>query len=187
MPRLTARTKTDASADARPLLEAVSKKFGSVPNLLATMANSATTLEAYLAFSSALAKSSLSDKLREQVALAVAELNRCGYCLAAHTTLGRMAGLSDEEMADSRRGSSPDRTTDAALVFARKVVSERGFVSDDDLKAVRAAGFDDAGVADLVATVAFNTFTNYFDHVAQTEVDFPEAEGLSAKPACSCG
>ncbi len=186
MPRLKALTKTDANEKARPLLDGVEKKLGMVPNLMATMANSPAVLEGYLGFTSALAKGSLPAKLREQIALVVGETNDCQYCLAAHAALGRMAGLSDEEIADSRRGSSPDRKTEAALTFARKVVAERGWVSDDDVAGLRTAGFDDGAIAEIVANVAVNIFTNYFNHVAGTKVDFPEVPALDAKPSCAC-
>lgn len=150
------------------------------------MANSPAVLEAYLGFSGALAKGALSARLREQIALAVGESNNCQYCLAAHTALGRMAGLSDEQIADSRRGSSPDRKTEAALAFATKVVSERGLVDDDDVAQLRAAGFDDGDIAEIVANVSLNIFTNYLNHIAETEIDFPKAAALQPGPACAC-
>ena len=89
-----------------------------------------------------------------------------------------MVGLGDEEIADSRRGVSPDRKTEAALEFARKVVTERGWVSDDDVASLRAAGATDVELAEIVGVVALNIFSNYFNHVAGTEVDFPEVEGV---------
>jgi len=115
----------------------------------------------------------LSAKLREQVALTVSELNRCAYCLGAHT-----AGLSAEAILDARRGQSPDRRTEAALRFARRVVEAGGQVADGDLAAAREAGFGDGEVAELVANVALTTFTNLFNHVAETEEDFPAAPPL---------
>lgn len=185
MPRLKAIEPAEAESSAKTLLDGVQKKLGMTPNLMRTMANAPAVLEAYLAFSNSLAQSSLSPKLREQIALTVGEVNRCQYCLSAHTALGRMAGLSDEEVADSRRGVSPDRRTEAVLRFARKVVTERGWVSDDDVASVRAAGADDGQIAEIVAIVALNLFTNYFNHVAGTEVDFPAVEPAQP-PACAC-
>ena len=187
MPRLKAIETSEAEPKAKALLEGVQKKLGMTPNLMRTMANSPAVLEAYLAFSTALGKGSLPPKLREQIALIVGELNGCQYCLSAHSALGKMVGLSDEEIADSRRGVSPDRKTDAVLRFAGKVVTERGWVGDDDVAALRAAGTTDAEVAEIVATVAVNIFSNYFNHVADTEVDFPEVEAPGKNPACACG
>ncbi len=174
MPRIEAVETAAAPAKAKALLEGVQKKIGMTPNLMRTMANSPAVLEAYLGFSDSLGRSQLSARVREQIALTVGELNRCRYCLAAHSALARMAGLSDEEIADSRRGTSTHRKTEAILRFAGRVVEERGWVSDDDLAAVRSAGADDAEIAEIVAIVSLNIFTNYFNHVAGTEVDFPE-------------
>ncbi len=185
MPRLRAVETTEADPKAKALLEGVKAKLGVTPNLMRTMANSPAVLDAYLAFSNSLGRSSLSTKLREKIALAVGELNRCQYCLAAHSALGKMAGLGDEEIADSRRGVSPDRKTEAVLQFARRVVVERGWVKDEDVESVRTAGASDAEIAEVVATVALNVFTNYFNHVAGTEVDFAEVEPAKA-PACAC-
>jgi uncharacterized peroxidase-related enzyme len=184
MPRIKAIETSNAAPEARALLEGVQKKLGMTPNLMRTMAHSPAVLEAYLGFGNSLAQSSLSPKLREQIALTVGEANQCGYCVAAHCTLGKMTGLGDEEIADSRRGTSTDCKTEAILQFARKVVTERGWVDDDDVRSLRAAGANDAEVAETVATVALNIFTNYFNHVAGTEIDFPEVEAIDSL-ACS--
>jgi len=186
MPRLRAIETTDAAPKTKALLEGVQKKLGMIPNIMRTMANSPAVLEAYLGMSGALGAGSLSPKLREQIALTVAELNGCQYCLSAHSALGKMLGLGEEEIADSRRGGSPDRKTEAVLQFARKLVSERGWVSDDDIATLRAAEVSDAELAEIVAVVALNTFSNYFNHVAETEVDFPEVEPSGIKPSCAC-
>ncbi|MCB9850519.1 MAG: carboxymuconolactone decarboxylase family protein [Phycisphaerales bacterium] len=185
MPRLNAIDPTQADAKAKTLLDGVQKKLGMTPNLMRTMANSPAVLEAYLGFGNSLGKSSLSPKLREQLALTVGESNRCQYCLSAHTALGKMAGLSEEEIADSRRGESPDRKTEAVLQFARTIVAERGWVSDEDVASVRNAGASDAEIAEIVAVVALNIFTNYFNHVAGTDVDFPEVAPAKTA-ACAC-
>ncbi len=187
MPRLNAIETSQADPKTKALLEGVQKKLGMTPNLMRTMANSPAVLDAYLGFSNALAKGALQPRLREQIALTVGELNGCRYCLAAHSALGKMVGLSDEEIADSRRGVSPDRKTEAALQFARKVVAERGWVTDDDVASLRSVGGSDGEIAEIVGAVALNTFSNYFNHVADTEVDFPEVEAPGNKPACACG
>ena len=187
MPRLKAIETAEAAPKAKAFLEGVQKKLGMTPNLMRTMANSPAVLEAYLGFGNALGKGTLSPKLREQIALTVGELNECQYCLSAHATLGKIVGLGDEEIADSRRGVSPDRKTEAALQFARKVVTDRGWVSDDDVASLRAAGTTDAELAEIVGAVVLNIFSNYFNHVADTEVDFPEVEAPGNQPTCACG
>jgi uncharacterized peroxidase-related enzyme len=186
MPRIKALDLNEANEKARALLEGVKKKLGAVPNLMRTMAHSPAVLEAYLGFSSALGRGTLSARVREQIALAVGQVNSCDYCLAAHAALGRMAGLSDEEIADSRRGSSTDRKTEQALIFARKIVAERGHVSDGDIDQLHAAGFTDDEITEIIANVALNIFTNYLNHIAGTEVDFPEVKKLETAPSCAC-
>ncbi len=173
MPRFTAVDPQAADAKARPLLAAVQQMLGVTPNMMRTMAERPAVLDGYLALSGALAKGRLGRRLGEQVALAVAEDNGCGYCAAAHTALGKGAGLSDADVAAARDGTATDPRAAAALAFAREVVSARGHVGDVDVQAARAAGLDDGDLGEVVAHVALNVFTNYFNSVAGTEVDFP--------------
>ena len=180
MPRLQPVTKETADATTANLLGAVEKKMGMIPNIIATMANSPSVANAYLGFSQSLSTGSLSPRLREQIALVVGETNGCGYCVAAHTALGKRAGLSEQETCDARRAVAADDKEGAAIEFAHKIVAERGFLSDDDVQKVRDAGYNDGEIAEIVGNVALNIFTNYFNHVAETEVDFPTAPELAA-------
>ena len=180
MPRIQPVNKDTADTATAELLGTVEKKLGTVPNIIATMANSAAVAKAYLGFSQSLSTGSLSARLREQIALVVGETNGCGYCLAAHTALGKRAGLTEVETCDARRAESSDGKERAALEFARRIVSDRGHLTDDDVSQVRQAGYTDGEVAEIVANVALNIFTNYFNHVAETEVDFPAAPELAA-------
>ncbi len=175
MPRIqTPATIAAAPATAQPLLEAVKKQIGSVPNLFRLTATSPAALEGYLSLNGALAKGALNAATRERIALAVAQINGCGYCLAAHTYIGKnVAKLSDAEMAANRNGRSDDAKADAAVTFAVKVTQDRGAISDADFAAVRAAGYSDAEIVEIVAHVALNTLTNYINEVFKTEVDFP--------------
>ena len=152
---------------------AIEKQLGVVPNMMRTMAQSPSVLDGYLALRAALGRGLLPGVLQAQLALAVAEANACDYCLSAHTVLGLGAGLSEEEVAASREGRAADGRSTAALHFARAVLEQRGGVSDQDLAQVRAAGFGDGQIAEIVAHVALNVFTNYFNRAAQTEIDFP--------------
>lgn len=159
---------------SQPLLEAVHKQLGSVPNLFRVVGNSPAALEGYLGLSGALGKGKLEAKTRERIALAVSELNGCDYCLSAHSYLGKnLAKLDEAEIAANREGGSSDPKADAALRFAAKIVVARGHVSDADVQAVKAAGYDDAQVVEIVLHVALNTLTNYVNEVAKTEIDFP--------------
>jgi uncharacterized peroxidase-related enzyme len=170
----TPATVAAAPAAARPLLEAVHKQLGVVPNLFRVVANSPAALEGYLGMSGALGKGALPAATRERIALAVAELNGCDYCLSAHTYLGRnLARLDEREMAANRAGGSHEPKADAAVRFAVQVLQQRGHVSDADVAGVRAAGYDEAQIVEIVQHVALNTWTNYLNNVAQTAVDFP--------------
>lgn len=163
-----------APAAARPSLEAVKKQLGSVPNLFRLVANSPAALEGYLGLNGALGKGQLDARTRERIALAVAEQNRCDYCLSAHSYLGsNLAKLDDAEIAANRAGGSNDARAAAAVRFATRIVRERGHVTDGDLEAVKAAGYDDAQVLEIVLHVALNTLTNYVNSVAATDIDFP--------------
>jgi len=168
----------EATGKAKALLDKVQEKLGMIPNIAKGMANAPQALEGYLGFSAALAKGTLSAKLRERLSLAVAESNGCDYCLAAHTAIARMVGLSEQEVEDARLASAVDSSDEAALQFARKLVEDRGHASDADVQHLRQAGFDDGQIIEIVASVALNTFTNYFNDVAMTEVDFPAAAKL---------
>lgn len=186
MTRLTAIAPEAAEGKSKVLLEGVKAQLGMAPNLMRTMAHSPAVLDAYLKFSSTLAEGVLSKQHREQISLTVGEKNRCGYCLAAHATLGKMAGLNPEQISNNRAGTDTDPSTDALLKFSRHILEKQGFVSDQDVQDVRNAGHDDASIAEVVANVALNIFTNYFNHVAQTEIDFPEVEPLSDQGATCC-
>jgi uncharacterized peroxidase-related enzyme len=173
--RITPVNVASAQPKAKELLEAVQKKIGMTPNMMRTMAQSPAVLEGYLSFSGALSHGVLPAKVREELALFVGQINQCDYCVAAHTTLGKMAGLQADQLINARHGlAKGEAETQAALKFAETIVETRGAVSDGDLAATRAAGLDDAKIAEVVAHVALNIFTNYFNRVAQTEVDFPK-------------
>ena len=178
MARIQPVKKENADSTTAELLRSVEKKMGKVPNIVATMANSPAVAKAYLGFSQSLSGGSLAARLREQIALAVGQTNNCDYCVAAHTALGKGAGLTEAETLDARRIDAKDNKERAALEFARKIVDERGWVSDDDLQQVRQAGYNDGEIAEIVANVALNVFTNYFNHVAGTDVDFPAVAEL---------
>lgn len=161
------------------LLAGVKKKMGVVPNIIATMAQSPAVANAYLGFSQALAAGSLTARLREQIALVVGEANNCDYCLAAHTALGKNAGLTEQETFDARRAAASNDKEASALQFAQQIAINRGVVEDEDVERVRAAGYTDGEIGEIVAAVSLNVFTNYFNHVAGTEIDFPAAPELA--------
>lgn len=172
MSRITAINNEQATGKAKELLDGVQKKLGMTPNLMRTLAHSPAALQAYLNFNGALG-ATLNAKLREQLSLVTAEENGCGYCASAHTAIGKMVGLSEAETLDARAGKGNDAKSDAAVKFAKIVLAKRGKVSDADLQAVRNAGLTEGELAEIVAHVALNVFTNYFNNVAGTDIDFP--------------
>ena len=163
MPRIITPASIETSPEAsQPLLQAVKKQLGSAPNLFRVVANSPAALEGYLGLHGALTKGQLDSGTRERIALAVAEINGCNYCLAAHSYLAKnLAKLDDVEIAANRNGSSHDPKSNAAVRFAVRVARERGHVANNDLEMVRAAGFGDAEIIEIVLHVALNTLTNY--------------------------
>lgn len=176
MSRIQPVNYEQATGKVKELLDVVNAKLGVTPNMMKTMARSPAVLEAYLNFNGALAGGNLDASLREQIALISAEINNCGYCASAHTAIGKMIGLSEEAISAARRGRSADEKNDAALRFARIVMVNRGQVSEADLNAVKDAGFSEGEIGEIVANVALNIFTNYFNEIAETEIDFPKVQ-----------
>jgi uncharacterized peroxidase-related enzyme len=175
----TPATVEAAPPAAQPMLEAVKKQLGSVPNLFRLVSQSPAALEGYLGLSGALGKGALPAATRERIALAVGQINGCGYCLSAHAYLGKnLAKLDDAEIRANRKGGSNDPKADVAVRFAVAVTNGRGHVSDADFAAVKAAGYTDPQVIEIVLHVALNTWTNYINSVAKTDIDFPVAEPL---------
>ena len=173
MSRLTAVNLENPTGKTAELFHSIQTKLGFVPNMMRTMANSPSLLESYLNFSSTLGKGSIGSRLSEQIALVIATENRCDYCLAAHTAIGKMVGLTDELIDATRNGNSINERTDAALAFARSVVKARGRISDADLNAIKEADFNEGEIVEIVGHVALNVFTNYINNAARTEIDFP--------------
>ena len=133
----TPATISEAPTASQPLLEVVQKQFGVVPNMFRLISNSPAALQGYLELFAALSKGALPTATRARIAIAVAEINGCDYCLSAHTYFGKSLGkLDDAEIAANRRGASNDPKADAAVRFAVKVARERGEVSDDDIQAL---------------------------------------------------
>jgi len=173
MSRIQSVNPDTAALPARQLLGSVEKQLGTVPNLFKTLAHSPAALRAYLGQTEALAGGVLDRKLRERIAIATAGANGCDYCASAHTLLGKRAGLAGAELERNLRGGSGDARAQAALDFAVAIVERRGRIDDASLDRVRDAGFSEAEIVEIIAHVGMNLFTNYFNHIAETEIDFP--------------
>jgi uncharacterized peroxidase-related enzyme len=173
MSRITVPTREAAPSASQPLLDAVEKQLGVVPNVFRLVALSPAALQGFLGLNGALSKA-LDVKTRERIALAVAQINGCDYCLSAHTYLGlNLAKIDGAEIALNRKGASSDAKANAAVAFAAKVTQARGKITDADMAAEKAAGFSDAQIVEIIGVVAENVFTNFINIVAQTEIDFP--------------
>lgn len=166
--RIPALSDAQVSTDARPLVYAVRAKLGMVPNIVRTLANSPAALKGYLSLSDALGGGALNGAQRETIALAVGQANACGYCLSAHTLMAKGVGLTPEAILAARQG---DGTVLAQ--FARKVTLARGNLSATDIQDARTLGLTDDQMIEIIAHVALNTLTNYVNHIAETDIDFP--------------
>ena len=180
MTRVNLVDPVSASPAVKPALDQIRGAFGVVPNMFRAVANSPAALASMWGSFGALGGGTLPAKLGEQIAVAVADRNHCGYCLAAHTALGRKAGASAEEMTAAQAGQAADPKTDEALRFALKLVEQRGQVSGDDVRRLREVGFADEGVVEIVAHVALNLFTNYVNVALNVPLDFPSVKLRSA-------
>lgn len=176
MNRVQLIDRANTTTERKALLDQIHAAFGATPNMFRAVANSPAALKSMWGSFGALGAGTIGAKLGEQIAVAVADRNACEYCLAAHTVLGQKAGASAEEMASAQAGEAADPKTRAALRFALKLVNERGQVSDADVQHLRAAGFGDEAIVEILAHVALNLFTNYVNVAFAVPVDFPKVK-----------
>lgn len=174
MPRIAPIDPTTAAGEAATHLATTRKMFGGTPNLFTTAAHSPTALGAMVSLFAHTGRSALGGKVGEQIAIAIAQANRCGYCLSAHTAIGTLHGLTPSALDAARQARSSDPRTAALMRLAVAINQARGHIDDATLDAAREAGITDAEIVDVVSHVALNVFTNYLNTVAQTAIDFPE-------------
>lgn len=175
MTRIASIDPTSAVGRAKELLDNTKAQLGRVPNLYGSMAQSPAALDGYLAFRGALGKGVLNHAMRERIALLTAAINDCGYCVSAHTFRGAKLGLSTDELNATQKSQAPDPKNAAALQFVDVLLQRRGLVSDDDFAKMKSHGWSDEEIGEIVAHVALNVFSNYFNHVAAPALDFPAA------------
>jgi uncharacterized peroxidase-related enzyme len=177
MARLKTTAVKEATGQTKQLYEALQKKLGKIPNIFLTMGSNPAVLEGYLAIGKSLEQGKLSAAEREAVALATSQFNNCHYCLSAHTYLGKAAGLKEEEMLRIRQNTGTQKPAQLGR-FARQVLEKKGFVSESELQAARQAGYTDEQLMEAVLVIAQTVFTNFFNHVNDTQLDFPAAPEL---------
>ncbi|MFS0700425.1 carboxymuconolactone decarboxylase family protein [Cellulomonas sp. 179-A 4D5 NHS] len=165
--------RESATGAVRAQLDEIHDAFGTVPTMFRAVAQSPAALTSLWGSFGALSGGTLGAAVGEQIAVAVANRNACEYCLAAHTALGRKAGVSREALAAAQDGDSDDPRTAALLRFALTVVEQRGQVTAEDVQAVRDQGWGDEHVVEVLAHVALNLFTNYVNIALAVPVDFP--------------
>jgi uncharacterized peroxidase-related enzyme len=186
MNNIAAMNPAEATGPAKALFDGVQAKLGAIPNLFRVLGNAPAALNAYLGFNTALSGGTFSAKLREQIALTVAETNQCGYCLSAHTFIGGKVGLAERDILDARQGHAADVRSGAILALARNIVVQRGEIGAAGLEQARKAGLTDGEIVETIANVALNIFSNYVNHIAGTEIDFPEVKPGSGLVASEC-
>ena len=179
MSRIKAIDRRAVVGKTKERLDELQDEYGMIPNIFLAMANAPAVLEGYLACCTALRGGVLPASLREQIALAVSESNHAEYCLAAHAAIGRSIGLSEETIADARKGFSTNRGTEAVLRFAQELVTNRGRIKNEDFTRLRNAGYQNDEIIEVIANVAMTLFTNYFNQAIQTDSDLPAAPNLA--------
>lgn len=180
MSRITQISDNDATEDAAGLFAAIRGKIGMVPNLYRVAANQPAVLQALLGVNESLAGGSFSARTREAIALAVAGFNGCDYCASAHAAISVGLKVDEQQIADHLAGRSSDPKLSAILTLAREIVETRGFVSDDALDEAKSRGLSEAEIVEVTANVVSNIFTNYLNHVASTDIDFPQRTARAA-------
>ncbi len=176
MSRITVVNPSTANGAAKTLLDAVQAKLGVTPNFLRLLANSPVALESFLGLHSIAGNGKLDLQTRERIAVALAQQNNCEYCLSAHSYIGRKAGLTGDEIAANRQGTSHDAKASAAVAFARALVENTGEVTNAQLDAVRKVGYGDAEIVEIIVHVGMNLLTNILNKAARVDIDFPKVE-----------
>lgn len=179
MSRVETLTNDKAPPAVQQMYHSIEKKMGKVPNLMLTMGHSPAVLKGYLDFSEAVNQTSLNPKLREEIAIIVGQTNQCNYCLSAHSTIAKGIGLSDHDILQARKALASDPKTAAILTFAKAVVDKKGAVSDQDVAHLKAKDISDKELTEIIMTISLSMFTNYFNHIIDTKIDFPLAAKLN--------
>ncbi len=179
MSRIESVSVEKATGATEKLYAVIKSQLGGVPNLFQALGSNPKVLEIQLGLGAA--TKSLSSKEKESISLVVAQENDCAYCLAAHTALGKMVGLKESEIISARKGKSEDRKLNALLQFAKEVINHKGNVSDATFIELKAAGYTDSQIPEILMSILSDIFTNYFNRFNETEIDFQKATSLEQK------
>jgi uncharacterized peroxidase-related enzyme len=175
MSRLSAIKPDAATGATAEIFAKIRKAVGKVPNAYATIGtHSPEALGALLSVEGVIAAGTLSKPDVEAIKLAVSEVAGCDYCIAAHTMIGKFAGLAPEAMKQIRAGApTGDAKRDALVHFVRLLVNTRGTVPENEVNAIREAGYTERQIIEIGLAVATITFTNLVNRVNDTTLDFP--------------
>lgn len=188
MSELKIHDETTAPPAARPLLEQVKHANGIIPNMLGVLAENPAALEGYLNLSRIFDSAGFSPLERQVVQLTVSIENACHFCVAAHSAAAAAEGL-DASVIEAVRTNQriTDTRLDALRVFTRRMVHQRGFVSDTDVSVFLNAGWEKAAILGVVLGVALKTVSNYANHVAETPLnkDYKPYAWAPCTRACS--
>lgn len=178
MSRIKPVTVEQAPAAVKPVFDQLKAMMGRVPNMFLNMANSPATLNAFMTLNQLMEKTSLPPKLKAKLALVVGQANGCNYCLSAHSAIAKNMGLQEQDILQARKGVSDEKKTSAILQFAKSVVEKHGAVSDQEVTNLKQQGVTDQEICEIVLVITLNTFTNFFNNVVSTDIDFPLAPKL---------
>lgn len=176
MNRIPMIALNEANEEQQALYSAITNKLGMVPNFLKVFANSPSALTAFLGLHSIAEQGSLDVKTRERIALAIAQQNECQYCVSAHTAIGQSAGLNGDEISANKKGESQDAKASVAVKFAKALAEHNGEVTEDELTEVRAAGYSESDIVEIITHVGMNIMTNILGKASQVEIDFPKVD-----------
>ncbi|WP_313140842.1 carboxymuconolactone decarboxylase [Stenotrophomonas sp.] len=173
MSRIALVTPETATPAQQPLLEQTQAKFGKLPIIMTALANSPATMNSYLALFQNLTDGRFSKQLARKIGLAIGEENGCEYCISLLAAIGKLQKLTEEDITLARHGKSTDPKEQALLDFVLLLVRHKGDVTDEELQAVRAAGWGDEDIVEVFGHLALNFITNYLWKVGRNDVDFP--------------
>lgn len=176
MSRIQVIDQHNANTEQQELLDAIQSQLGMVPNFLKVFANSPSALRAFLGLHGIAGEGSLDNLTRERIALAVAQQNECQYCVSAHTAIGQKTGLNGAEIEANRAGTSQDAKAAVAVKFAQALTEHNGDVTTEELAEVRAAGYSESDIVEIITHVGMNVLTNILGKASQVDIDFPKVD-----------
>ena len=170
-------TREEVSVNNQNIFDHLQSAIGMVPNLYAYFGKNETALADYIALQNR--KSTLKAKEREIINLVVSQVNDCKYCLAAHTTLGKMNGFTDDQILEIRSGeASFDAKFDALAKFVKEITITRGNPARHFTDSLLNAGYTEANIIDIVIVIGDKTISNYLYGITQLAIDFPQVQEL---------